>query len=238
MNVNRKNFLRMGGGLAAIIAAKESPAIIRSLVGARSSIVEKTKIPYDAEVAYLESKGMQWIDTGIQPPNSSHVRCNLFLGFASGSYGRRFYFSDGNTSVAHYAEVNAQNRWGTNNSNNLPVINSDTMYYGYAEFTDTAATLGITINGDEFTTATTSFASGSWGGLLLFMLANSYRGNGSRIGKCEITVNGILVRDFIPVRFTNELGMSDGAMYDRVTKKLFRNQGTGSFVIGQDTNLV
>lgn len=40
--------------------------------------------------------------------------------------------------------------------------------------------------------------------------------------------------DFIPVRFTNENGVSEGAMYDKVSKQLFRNKGTGSFVIGPD----
>jgi hypothetical protein len=36
--------------------------------------------------------------------------------------------------------------------------------------------------------------------------------------------------DLIPVRFTNELGVSEGAMYDKVSGQLFRNQGTGSFL--------
>lgn len=46
--------------------------------------------------------------------------------------------------------------------------------------------------------------------------------------------NGVLVRDFQPVRFTNELGQSDGAMYDKVSGQLFRNAGTGSFLFGDD----
>ena len=53
--------------------------------------------------------------------------------------------------------------------------------------------------------------------------------------------------DFIPVRFTNELGLSEGAMYDRAnptvgmnpdgsarTDGLYRNRGTGAFIIGPD----
>lgn len=49
----------------------------------------------------------------------------------------------------------------------------------------------------------------------------------------DIATNKILI-DFIPVRFTNELGQSEGAMYDRVSGEFFRNSGTGSFVIGPD----
>ena len=46
--------------------------------------------------------------------------------------------------------------------------------------------------------------------------------------------NGVLIRDFIPVRFTNSNGQSEGAMYDKVSRQLFRNAGTGQFVIGPD----
>lgn len=42
------------------------------------------------------------------------------------------------------------------------------------------------------------------------------------------------VRDMIPVRFTNEQGVSEGAMYDRVSGQLFRNSGTGAFSFGTD----
>lgn len=38
----------------------------------------------------------------------------------------------------------------------------------------------------------------------------------------------------IAVRFTNEQGVSEGAMYDRVSGQLFRNAGTGAFTIGPD----
>ena len=43
-----------------------------------------------------------------------------------------------------------------------------------------------------------------------------------------------VTHDSIPVRFTNEQGVSEGAMYDRVSGALFRNAGTGAFVIGPD----
>lgn len=48
--------------------------------------------------------------------------------------------------------------------------------------------------------------------------------------------NNEVLCSYIPVRFTNENGQSEGAMYDRVSGQLFRNQGSGSFVIGPDKN--
>ncbi len=58
--------------------------------------------------------------------------------------------------------------------------------------------------------------------------------NGLRMHNFTLIADDITVRDFVIVRFTNELGVSEGAMFDKVTKKLFRNSGTGSFVIGPD----
>ena len=50
----------------------------------------------------------------------------------------------------------------------------------------------------------------------------------------SIKRSGVLSLDLIPVRFTNENGVSEGAMYDRVSGKLFQNSGTDAFVIGPD----
>ena len=60
----------------------------------------------------------------------------------------------------------------------------------------------------------------------------------------RIYKNDVLVRDYQPVRFTNEYGVSEGAMYDRAnptvgmnpdgsprTDGLYRNRGTGAFVL-------
>lgn len=46
---------------------------------------------------------------------------------------------------------------------------------------------------------------------------------------CKINVNSNLVRDLIPVRIGNV-----GYMYDKVSGKLFENQGTGNFILGPD----
>ena len=51
-----------------------------------------------------------------------------------------------------------------------------------------------------------------------------------KIGSCKLYLNNVLVRDFIPVRVGTV-----GYMYDRVTRRLFGNSGTGgAFVLGPD----
>ncbi len=58
-----------------------------------------------------------------------------------------------------------------------------------------------------------------------------YTPNGSwmKVSSCKIWDNGVLVRDFVPVRraLTGEVGF-----LDRVSGRFFGNSGTGSFVAG------
>lgn len=54
---------------------------------------------------------------------------------------------------------------------------------------------------------------------------------GARIKQSKIYISNVLVRDFIPVRVG-----SVGYLYDRVSKRLFGNKGTGNFVLGQDVD--
>jgi hypothetical protein len=192
-------------------------------------------LPYDAEVEYLESTGTQWIDTGIKPNYDDVVRIELAVGTSS-SLGRRFLFSDGNPNVAHYAEINGYNKYGVNNSRVIPVsFTVGNLYKAYAEFSGTLAKLGATINNSDYETSDTNYASPDWlYSLRLFRIDGTYAGSGSRIGRLSIKINGDIVFNSRPVRFTNEQGVSEGAMYDRVSGQLFRNADTGAFTIGPD----
>ena len=58
---------------------------------------------------------------------------------------------------------------------------------------------------------------------------NNFSGGSVRIREVKFFYNGMLSKDIIAVRFTNEQGVSEGAMYDRVSGALFRNAGTGAF---------
>ena len=45
---------------------------------------------------------------------------------------------------------------------------------------------------------------------------------------------GNLVRDYKPIRFTNEDGKNEGALFDVVSGQIFRNEGSDDFGIGPD----
>ena len=51
-----------------------------------------------------------------------------------------------------------------------------------------------------------------------------------KIYSCRIYENEVLVRDFIPVKDTNEVA----CLYDRVENKYYYNKGTGTFTAGGD----
>ena len=66
---------------------------------------------------------------------------------------------------------------------------------------------------------------------------SSKRNQRTSVKKARIVSMGSVLLDAIPVRFTNENGVSEGAMYDRVSGSLFRNAGTSSFIIGPDKTI-
>jgi hypothetical protein len=55
--------------------------------------------------------------------------------------------------------------------------------------------------------------------------------NIGKIHNCQIFRNGVLLRDFVSVRVGQK-----GYLYDRVSRQLFGNAGTGDFIIGNDVN--
>lgn len=220
--------------LAAIAYSKPT----RGVLGAKGG--EKgIPLPYDAEVEYLESTGTQWIDTGGVVSKTSHLVIRMSNYSVAGRWmfgARRGYTTD---SVGIYSNADtAVNRfrfsWGGSLSDWFTYT---TIGVGVVTIDINAGLLTITrelipntyqyqITANNFRTPVPMF---------LFALNN----NGELVSCATMRLHGALIddiRDFIPVRFTNELGVSEGAMYDRVSGQLFRNQGTGAFAVGPDKN--
>lgn len=220
------------------------------LIDMRNALMAGKSLPYDAEVEYLESTGTQWIDTGIMPNQDTRVKVSFSVSFdiSLGGSGREVF---GARSGGRYYELLLDTsgyyyyyQYGT--STLKMMIASDNLEHYESWYTDKNTVRDIT--GDVLANApaqTFSIANT----LYLFGLndgsaARLLRG---RIRYCLIYSNFELVRDFIPVRFTNELGQTEGAMYDRANPTvgmnpdgsarddgLYRNRGTGSFSWGND----
>ena len=203
-------------------------------------------LPYDAEVEYIETVSWgAWIDTGIFA-NASTSFDIVFTGLSGGNFA---LFGTSNTGATDGAiEV----FWYSNffqfvapTSNTKSRIISTTQYeyaIGYkTEIIYNNSQISIRrSDGLDTSYAVSPAWYSEYESTRTIVFPGTHRGdNASYMAaiKCyamKIWNQGALVRDFIPARFTNEQGVSEGAMYDRVSCSLFRNAGTGAFTIGPD----
>ena len=196
-------------------------------------------LPYDSEVEYLESTGTQWIDTGYKPSNKTKVmyRCRpVSNGTAVGCLNGRVWKPS--FSLTFYSGVSP--RWG-NNANT-----------SYVQFRWSGVDITVEQDKDCYLNGqlVRSYEDNTFNmqyPLILFDRSETdhdpFEG---RLYWVRFYESSVLVRDLIPVRFTNEQGQSEGAMYDRLgtggmnpdgsarTDGLYRNQGTGAFGFGTD----
>lgn len=207
-----------------------------------STIYIITTPPYDAEIEYLEnSTGKEAIDTGIYGTNTTQVSFEtMFFNTEVPDYTGGDAFGSG---VVEYGKT--QNVLGITYNReqdnlysflgkNYKVIQGLNLLTGI-KHTITYSSKGTWVNGvkrqngwynNSFQTPYTIAAmtmrtvSGIFGG-----------SRKARLYNFSISDNGILVRDFIPVRVGNV-----GYLFDKVSMKLFGNAGTGSFILGADKN--
>lgn len=205
------------------------------------------KLPYDAEVEYLESTRTQWIDTGIAP---NVIDSSIEITYASGSghlFGAR---TSSDPSHRHLWSLYAPN---------TAFIRCD--WIGSRDYISVAAsakkvTFVSHANGSSILYNDTTYAGNSKTTInySIYLFAVNTSGSVSvairmKLYDFKIWQSNFLVRDLIPVRFTNEQGQSEGAMYDRAnpavgmnpdgsprTDGLYRNRGTGTFLYGADKN--
>ena len=196
------------------------------LINLRNAMTAGKRLPYDAEVEYLESTGTQWIDTGVNTATiSQYITDTAMLGAgAEGSNVMPYIFIGIHASNVFYGYVGASSPTAIRADHDRHIFE--------AANTGVVANDGFYIDGvkakDRGTGTVASapfylFACYQPGGLRYFLKQKKYA--------AQIYCNGIITRDFIPVRVGTV-----GAMYDRVSGKLFGNAGTGDFVLGPDKN--
>ena len=206
------------------------------LINMRNGLMAGKRLPYDAEVEYLESTGTQWIDTGevwqlgdtvrIETAQT-RVRDQAAFGVSARIYG----FSNNTDS---YSSNNRAFFWGnspyTGGSSTALPANYGTTRHVIAVNADTCNVDGTVISGSVTTTTSDSLHTIPLfcrvGNAATTTINKPYYG---RIYWWKHYRSGTLVRDMIPVRVG-----SVGYMYDRVSGRLFGNAGTGAFTYGND----
>ena len=202
------------------------------------SMMAGKRLPYDAEVEYLESTGTQWIDTGVKhdKPHTFDLKANCVPYSGSVPAERDFFGAHSGTQESGNMVCGMFN--GVVFLFNRPNNRIDSANIGSSRldlditcaFTSNSRTL--TVNGGSYYATGASYYDCT---ITLFRgnpnLSYGELMNG--IFRCSLfriwNQDGILVRDFIPVRKGTV-----GYMYDRVSGQLFGNEGTGDFVLGPD----
>ena len=185
-------------------------------------------LPYDAEVEFLESTGTQWIDTGVNAKQSLKIRA-VFETNSSTSYFA-YGVRAGNSTISCAS--------GTGTTGNLGFARWGTSAYasaapsGLVDITQDSS--GVIVNSTSHSyDATQTVVEQSGYTMVVFAGRNSTTTvTANMVGKFysfKIWDNGVLLRDYIPVRKGTV-----GYLYDRVSRKLFGNAGSGAFSYGSD----
>lgn len=180
-------------------------------------------VPYDAKIEYLESSGTQYIDTEISPTLDTELECIVIPIDHQISVVQTDFISRRGINITDWAVGSWACYFG--DKGYIPEQGSSRFKY----FTPQRILINsqkVTIDDIEYTINATSMTGDR---LYVYKSVWSYETDKTRICALSIRQNGALVRDYIPVRVGQV-----GYMYDRVSRKLFGNAGTGSFVLGPD----
>ena len=223
----RREIVKAGAGLAAILAAGKAPAaLVRSLIAARNAMTAGKRLPYDAEVEYLESTGTQYIDTGYALSSDCRVVCDwIASGVSSGGSAYAFGAYGDGMNFGVNIDIGKGGQYCVWLSSSSQVGQG---LKGIRHVLDLSAS-GLFRDGIKVFSPSGSFTSNK--------SAYLFWANGTGQGKALAKIyrvkfydhNGVIVRDFQPVRKGTV-----GYLYDRVSGKLFGNEGTGDFVLGPD----
>ena len=210
------------------------------MLGARTAAWSGKPLPYDAEV--------EWIKT--EPNGGQHILTRVNLDVSDGfevrakvSYDSAF--SDDNVFLGTVGNYMLYLNTGREN---YPCAKVGTIwrfgqtisagFHTYETIIKGSSECYMKMDGADLQPSVIGSNSlGNKGELGVFFNRGggvSFHSKGCSCGFLFMKVGEMIARDFIAVRFTNESGVSEGAMYDRVSGELFRNAGTGAFIIGPD----
>lgn len=182
--------------------------------------------PYDAEVEYLQSDGVAYIDSGIEPTNTLSFKVKFINNGPTNTGGYGNVFGARQDSFNNIYQITlfrgGQVRIG-NATNSIP-MNTGTIYE--VEFDGDKT---IVCNGNTYTASKGAINLPSGSTILMFCIRSGGAPAQLQAGRIYYCSFGS-VRDFIPVR-NNGVGY----LYDKVSGQLFGNAASsGTFTYGND----
>ena len=185
-------------------------------------------LPYDAEVEYLEFTGTQRILTDIPPKVYDRSLKTSISYQLTSTVGRQL-----SGCGASYFEFCSNAAFVQGDGSCPADLNQHILdFTGWDTSSSRVLYDGQKIRANGFVLSTDTSAHFTFGSLKANSQSNALK---AKVYSLSMEYqDGTKLLDWIPVRFTNENGETEGAMYDLVSQSLFTNQGTGSFVIGPD----
>lgn len=188
----------------------------------RLMMAQRSGLPYDSEVLYLQSSGTEYINTGIVPKSGLEIYFEV-QGYSSSPSNTVFF---GSRTSGTYTTSEDQLY--------LNLYSSSMRYYDGKD----VATLDNNYNKNTSKWCFDKLSYNKNTGtrpITLFAFNNINTINTSmgvcRIGRFKVWDDGVVILDLIPVRKNGV-----GYMYDRVSGDLFGNDGTGVFTYGADVS--
>lgn len=188
-----------------------------------------TPLPYDAEIEYLQSSGTQYIDLPLSVSAGTFMGIEGEVTFIYSNNTRNYIFAAKPSNVqfeSKFYSYNSTSRYVTISStigNNA----SDGAWGGTAGI---KKTFGLSTEGKTSNGTFTPLARNITDVITSFVLfGNGSNGYPIKFGWLKITVGTTLKYDLIPVRVGQV-----GYMYDKVSRQLFGNSGSGNFILGND----
>lgn len=195
-------------------------------------------LPYDAEVEYLSFDGNQYIDTLVTPNETIEAELDVSISNKQGSTGLLSAREFTNLQTAPLTALSLD-IWTNGSKIALNDYNYDSGWMGTitlnTRFITSIRERSLYFNSTLVvqSSTTSSFSHSVTYGLLRGHRLNdtwdTRKGVSGNLYACKIWKNDAVARDFIPVR---KDGI--GYMYDKVSRRLFGNSGTGAFVVGPD----
>ena len=214
------------------------------LINLRNALMAGKRLPYDAEVEYLESTGTQYIDTGVILDSTYGIDISFapMEGLPGTGINERGIFGSSTSGSVHnvlqiHTSSGGVGLWMPR-STRIAVCPITTELGILQHWQINLANSGsVLINGTASGSTRPATSTACPYPVYLFArdVANSVKNNSyskMRLYSWTVTdASGNVIQQVIPVRKGTV-----GYLYDRVSGKLFGNAGTGDFVLGPDRN--
>ena len=179
------------------------------------------------QLAYIESTGTQYVDTGFQPDNNTRVVLDI-MALTAGTYtvfGARKGVGDSAFALWLTGETSIEDDYGTARdsvtvSTTLGRVtvdkNKNVLSFGATEHEISAQTFSPGYN-------LTLFAMNSAGAIDRRMVS-------ARLYSCQIYDDNVMVRYLVPCKNSSDVC----GLFDLINGDFYQNSGAGAFTAGQD----